>query len=225
MESAQPYAREPKRLGWPQILAIVLLAMVLTAGITLWLVKLYLFPSEFTPVALNEREMSVLSAKLESLDSPHTTANRSGPGTGDALKPEAYSEAGASRDIHFSERELNSLLAKNTDLAKRVAIDLSDNLISARILIPMDEDFPIFGGKTLRARTGVEFSYEGGRPVVKLRGVTLMGVPIPNAWLGGLKNIDLVGEFGNDEGFLKTFSDGVAAVKVEEGSLKLRLKE
>jgi len=36
-----------------------------------------------------------------------------------------------------------------------------------------------------------------------------MGVPIPNAWLGGIKNIDLVKEFGADKGFWKTFSDGV----------------
>jgi len=116
-------------------------------------------------------------------------------------------------------------MAKNTDLAKRIAIDLSDDLISAKILVPMDEDFPVFGGKTLRARTGIEFSYENERPVVKLKGVTIMGVPIPNVWLGGLKNIDLVREFGSDEGFWKAFSDGVAAVKVEEGRLRVRLKE
>jgi hypothetical protein len=141
------------------------------------------------------------------------------------LQPQAYSEAGASRDVHFSERELNSLLAKNTDLARKVAIDLSDDLISARLLLPMDPDFPVFGGKTLRARAGVEFAYENERPIVKLRGVTIMGVPIPNAWLGGLKNVDLVGEFGSDSGFWKAFADGVAAVRVEEGTLMLQLKE
>ena len=226
MDPAQPNIQEPKRLGWFQILAIVLVAMVITSAATLWLVKSYLFPSEFKPVSLSEREKTELSAKLESLNAPLTVK---GPAAraddSDRLEPEAYSEAGASRDISFSERELNSMLANNTDLAKRVAIDLSDDLISARILLPMDEDFPIFGGKTLRARTGVEFSYENERPVVKLKGVTIMGVPIPNAWLGGLKNIDLVGEFGSDEGFWKAFADGVAAVKVEEGSLKLRLKE
>lgn len=225
METAQSNAEEPKRPGWFQVVAIVLLAMVITAGVTLWLVKSYLFPSEFTPVSLNRQEMSILSAKLESLETPPAPTDRFDADSSDVLKPEAYSETGASRDIHFSERELNSLVAKNTDLAKRVAIDLSDDLISARILLPMDQDVPILGGKTLRARTGIEFSYENERPVVKLKGVTIMGVPIPNAWLGGLKNIDLVKEFGSDEGFWKAFSDGVAAVKVEEGSLKLRLKE
>jgi hypothetical protein len=225
MDSAQPIVQQPKRLGWFQILAIVLVAMIITSAATLWLVKSYLFPSAFTPVSLSAQEESVLSAKLDSLSTPQASGSPAATDNGGALKPEAYSEVGASRDIRLSERELNSLVAKNTDLAKRVAIDLSDDLISARILLPMDEDFPIFGGKTLRARTGIEFSFQNERPVVKLKGVTVMGVPIPNAWLGGIKNIDLVQEFGSDEGFWKAFSEGVAAVKVEEGNLKLRLKE
>ena len=91
--------------------------------------------------------------------------------------------------------------------------------------MPMDQDFPVLGGKTLRARAGVEFAYENQRPVVKLRGLSIMGVPLPNAWLGGLKNIDLVREFGSDQGFWKAFADGVAAVKVEEGNLMIQLKE
>ena len=62
-------------------------------------------------------------------------------------RPEPYSEKGIKREIRFTERELNGLLAKNTDLAKKLAIDLSDDLISAKLLLPVDEDFPILGGK------------------------------------------------------------------------------
>ncbi|MCB1850455.1 MAG: arginine N-succinyltransferase [Gammaproteobacteria bacterium] len=225
MESTDSSTREPKHLGWLQISAIVILAMLATAAGTFWLVKSFLFPSEFTPVSLSEREQSVLSAKLESLDKPWGPTDRAAVKPGEPLTPEAYSEAGASREINFSERELNSLLANNTDLAKRVAIDLADGLISARILVPMDEDFPLFGGQTLRARTGIEFAFRNERPVVRLKGVSIMGVPLPNAWLGGLKNIDLIEEFGNDDGFWKTFADGIAAIEVEEGRLKLKLKE
>ncbi len=210
-----------KHFSWPQLLLVVLIAMLATIGITLWLVKVYLFPSEFTPVTLSSQEQRQLSRKLERLD---PTAPRDGT-TGGALTPEPYSEAGASREVRFSERELNALLANNTDLARKVAIDLSDDLISARILVPLDPDFPIFGGKTLRVRTGIEFAYQDGRPVVKLKGVSLMGVPLPNAWLGGLKNIDLVREFGSDEGFWKAFADGVEAVRVEQGNLMLKLKK
>jgi hypothetical protein len=135
------------------------------------------------------------------------------------------SEKSIKREINFTEKELNALLAKNTDLARKLAIDLSDDLVSAKLLVPVDEDFPVFGGKTLRVRTGVVFTYVKGKPVVILKGVTIMGVPMPNAWLGGIKNIDLVKEFGTDKGFWKTFSDGVEDIKVEKGFLKLKLKE
>lgn len=216
-----------KRFSWLQLLAIVLAAMLVTIGITLWLVKVYLFPAEFTPVTLSGQEQQTLSKKLERLDPASANPGSAAKSTAadDDMTPEPYSEEGASREVRFSERELNALLASNTDLARRIAVDLSDDLVSAKILVPLDPDFPIFGGKTLRLRTGVEFAYQDSRPMVKLKGVSLMGVPLPNAWLGGLKNIDLVQEFGNDEGFWKAFSDGVDAVKVEQGKLMIKLKE
>jgi hypothetical protein len=106
-----------------------------------------------------------------------------------------------------------------------LAIDLSDDLISAKLLLPVDEDFPILGGKILRLKSGMVFTYNNGKPIVILKGISIMGVPIPNAWLGGIKNVDLVENFGADRGFWKTFSDGVEDIKVEEGLLKIKLKE
>jgi hypothetical protein len=83
----------------------------------------------------------------------------------------------------------------------------------------------VLGGKTLRVSTGVEMAFRDSRPVVALRGVSIMGIPIPNAWLGGLKNIDLVSEFGDADGFWKSFADGVEHIQVKEGALNVRLKE
>jgi len=226
-----------KRFGCLQVFGLIVIAVIITAGITILVFKTYFFPSEFKPVTLNPHEEQVLTAKLENLDSigtavnayrndiPNKSSKSDGFDPNATLEPEPYSEKGIKREINFTERELNALLAKNTDLAKKLAIDLSDDLISAKLLLPVDEDFPIFGGKTLRVRTGVVFTYDKGKPVVILKGITIMGVPIPNAWLGGIKNIDLVEEFGADTGFWKTFSDGVEDIKIEEGFLKLKLKE
>ena len=72
---------------------------------------------------------------------------------------------------------------------------------------------------------GLTLAYKNNQPVVALKGVKLMGVPIPNAWLGGIKNIDLIREFGADEGFWKTFSHGVASIKVEKEQLSIQFKE
>lgn len=226
-----------KRFGCLQVFGLIVVAVIITAGVTIIIFKTYFFPSEFKPVTLNPNEEQILITKLDKLDSIgadvnlHRKDNLKKPSKADrfdssaTLEPEPYSEKSIKREIIFTERELNALLAKNTDLARKLAIDLSDDLVSAKLLVPVDEDFPIFGGKTLRVRTGVVFTYDKGKPVVILKGITIMGVPIPNAWLGGIKNIDLVKEFGGDKGFWKTFSDGVEDIKIKEGNLKIKLKE
>ncbi len=217
-----------RRFGCLQVTVFIVLAMVVAAAVTFWVVRTYVFPSEFKPVALSDAEARVLDTKLQRLDSfeaAGVSAERVPPVRSDDLRPERYSEAGASREIRFSERELNALLAKNTDLARKLAVDLSENLISAKLLVPVDPDFPILGGQILKVRAGLELAYAAGRPVVVLKGISVMGVPIPNAWLGGIKNIDLVREFGADEGFWKAFAAGVELIRVEEGGLQIKLKE
>jgi len=226
-----------RRFGCLQVFGIVAVAVVVTAALTLLFVKAYLFPSAFKPVVLTRTEEKTLSAKLEELDpwgseagsnkdEKHPRKPEAGPpGTGATLEPEPYSEKGLKREVAFTERELNGLLAKNTDLADKLAIDLSDNLISAKLRLPVDKDFPILGGQILRLRSGVELSFKDGRPVVALKGVTVMGIPVPNAWLGGIKNMDLVETFGTEAGFWKAFSDGIEDIRVEKGLLKIKLRE
>jgi hypothetical protein len=219
-------------LSWPRVVLIILVTMLVTIGGTYWFLKAYVFAREFKPVELSVKEEQVLEEKLRALGydvdvrQPGRVADRP-PDIDERgfLKPERYSEEGARREVSFNERELNALLAKNTDLAKKLAIDLSDDLVSAKLLVPLEEDFPVLGGKTLRFNAGVEMAYAGEKPVIVLKGVSVMGVPVPNAWLGGLKNIDLVGEFGADEGFWKSFSDGVENIQVEDGRIKIKLKE
>ena len=213
-----------------RIFLIVLVTILVTAGLTFWAIKTWIFPSEFTPITLSVKEEQVLEKKLELFDRAQTGRSRNSESSAgqrdmDALEPEAYSEEGADRSITFTERELNSLLANNTDLAKKLAVDLSDNLMSAKLLIPVDEDFPIMGGQILKVRAGVEIAYRDSRPIVILKGVSVMGVPVPSAWLGGLKNIDLIKEYGNDAGFWKAFADGVEDIRVENGKIMVQLKE
>lgn len=202
------------------VVLIVLVAIAATAGVTYWVLANYIFLKEFTPVELKAREERVLDEKLRAIG-----VDATGPDAVETLEPEPYSETGANREIAFTEREINALLAKNTDLARKVAIDLSDDLVSAKLLIPLDEDFPMLGGKMLRVHAGVELAYREGRPVVVLKGVSLMGVPIPNAWLGNLKNVDLVREFETDRGFWKNFADGVDHIHVENGRMIVKLRE
>ncbi|MDH3889021.1 MAG: arginine N-succinyltransferase [Gammaproteobacteria bacterium] len=221
-----------KRSSGLKIFLIVLVTIIVTAALTFWVVRSYIFPAEFKPVQLSASEEQVLTEKLERLDMMQSRRTSSGknnqnvkdPDNG-VLEPEAYSEIGASRSITMSERELNGLLAKNTDMAKKMAIDLSENLMSAKLLIPVDEDFPIMGGQILKVRAGMELAYRDNRPIAVLKGVSVMGVPIPNAWLGGMKNIDLIDYYGNEAGFWKAFADGVENIQIEDGNITMTLKE
>ena len=225
---------EKKKGGCLKIGLLMIGVVIVTAVVTLWVAKVYLFPKEFKPVQLSASEEKVLSSKVDALTSrsavltneKRVRRSKTQPKaiSQDELKPEPYSEKDADREIHLTERELNGLLAKNTDLARKLVIDLSDDLASAKLLVPLDPELPFLGGKTLRVTAGMELRYSERKPVAILRGVSLWGVPIPNEWLGGIKNIDLVREFGNDHGFWNKLAAGIEHIQIENGSLTIKLK-
>ncbi len=213
-------------IGFFKGLGIFVLACVFIAALVLLGIKFILFPGEFKPVKLSDKEEVVLEQKLDTLETANPSISfRGGNSLNAPLEPRAYSEDGAVRAVSFTERELNALIAKNSDLATKLAIDLDDGLASARLRLPLDPDLPVVGGKVLNASAGVELGYENGKPIVVLKGVMIWGVPIPNAWLGNLKNIDLVKEFDGDEGFWKSFSNGIANINLERDKITVRFKE
>ncbi len=211
--------------SFKQLAAVAVGVMLLTAAGATLAVKIWFFPQPFKPVELNQQEEQRLEEKLEQLAPSSGSAQPENANEDERLQPESYSEEGASREISFSEREINSLLAKNTDLADKLAVDFAENLISLRLLLPLDPDFPVMGGKILRLRAGVELVWRDGQPMVILKGVSLMGVPLPNAWLGGLKNIDLMQEFGGQPGFWQSLGAGLESVSVQDNKILLRLRE
>jgi hypothetical protein len=255
-ENAMEQHRKRGLSGW-HVFLIVLVTALITVAITFWVVRTWIFPSEFKPVELTVQEEQVLETKLERLDTlqagrtrgsakavkrnREAAADSKATGEAQMLEPEAYSEEGADRSISLSERELNALLARNTDLARRLAIDLSEDLLSAKLLVHVDPDFPVLGGQIIKVRAGMELAYRNDRPVAILKGVSVMGVPVPSAWLGGMKNIDLVESYGSElggmknidlvesygseSGFWKAFADGVDNIRIRDGSLTMVLKQ
>ncbi|PLX80637.1 MAG: arginine N-succinyltransferase [Desulfuromonas sp.] len=212
-----------------KIFGIVVVACIVSTLVAVTAVYFFLFPGPFKPVDLSTKEEQALEQKLDRLGSlnrtPSTHKSQDKHGAGGSFKPEKYTESDADREITLTEREINALLAKNTDLAEKLVIDLSEDMASAKLRIPLDEDFPFIGGKTLKVSAGLEMSYRAGRPVVVLRGVSLWGVPLPNAWLGNIKNIDMVKEFGAEQGFWKAFADGVDEIEIRDGQLRVKVNE
>ncbi len=177
-------------LGSLRLFGIVFLSILLALLLAFVAIKYYFFPNDFNPVVLSGKEQQALNSKLQVLGLGELSAGLAEPRPGlkigekKALEPEAYSELDMDRQIVFSERELKALIANNTDMAGRLAIDLSNDLISAKLLMQMDEGLPVIGAKTLKVKAGIGLSYEQDRAVVMLRGVSILGVPVPNAWVG-----------------------------------------
>jgi len=204
--------------GW-RTFGIVIITILVTIGVGYWVINSYLFPSSFNSIQLNKKEQKVLDTKIRVL------RNQSQSTKTDVLEPEAYSEANADRNVYFTERELNALLANSTDLSNKLAIDLSGDLASAKLLIDLDPDFPFIGGKTLKVTAGMELRFFNGKPVAILKGVSVWGVPLPNAWLGNMKNIDLIKELGDSNGFWHGLSEGIELIEITEGNLHIKLRK
>jgi len=218
-------------LGCLHVFGLLLAVAVVAALLTAWWVKSNLYARAFSPTHLNEKEERVLAAKLDHLDRSGRRDTESAPAKpsdavrGRTLAPEPYAEDASAREIRITEKELNSLIARDEDVARRVAIDLSDDLVSLKLLVPLDEDIPVLGGKTLKLKCGVALSYAEGKPVVAVRGVSIGGIPLPGAWWGDIKNTNLVREFGGGGGFWDRFSRGVEDLLVRDGVFVIKLKE
>lgn len=225
MENAQ--TTPPKNsFGCLHVLLIIVILLLITILGSLWWLKRNVYASEFKPVTLNPAEQVVLDAKIKQLETPAPIpATVPVPSSPDSVEPEAYSESAESRRIEFSEKELNALVAGDPEMARHVAIDLTDDLLSVKIIAPMDQDIPIAGGKTFKLNMGLSLSYADGKPSVIIRGISLGGVPLPSAWMGDIKNKNLVEKFGESGGFWDMFSKGVEHLEVKDGRFILHLKE
>ena len=204
--------------------AVVLFCLVMLLA-AVW-IKRNVYASKFTPVSLSRNERAVLETKLSQLKEKEPFSPKENhPRENKTLAPEPYTEEGADREIHLTERELNALIANTPDVAEKVAVALSDDLISVKLVLPVDDEVPVLGGKRIRLHMGLTVRYEGKKPTIALKGVSMGGIPLPNAWLGSLKNVNLVEEFGGGEGFWEVFTAGVRSIRVRRGELRIELNE
>lgn len=239
--SASPPRPPRGGIGWLGVTLIVIATMIVTLLAGALAVRYVLFADQFEPVTLDREEQAALDRKLSAIGvgpaegPPDAPRDRFAPNvdefnTEGRLRPEPYRGTEGPSEVHFDERELNALIARDPELARRLAIDLSRDLISVKLLVPLPPDFPVMGGQTLRVTAGAQVRQALGpvgepRLAVVVTGVSLWGVPLPNAWIGGLRGVDLVEQYGNDPGFWQALAEGIETVRVDEGELVVRLAE
>lgn len=158
------------------------------------------------PVILTADEKTAVERKIDAVHKPE----------------EPHYEKGG-RDIVLTEREINGLINDQTDLGRKLKIELGRDSIYARLEMDLDPDVMLIGGRHLKARARVLAKTEDGVPSLVVDDVTVWGVSLPNAWLGNLKGQDLFRELleGEDDGRIP----GIESIKVEPGQLRIRLQE
>jgi hypothetical protein len=213
--------RRSSRLAW-LVVAVLVLLLVLAGA---WIAYL-LYAERPVSVTLSADERQVLDAKLDRLRGAARREELAEPSAKPpdvvredaALVPEVYAEDPERRRVRFTERELNAMIARDPVLAGRAAVRLSPGQVSASFLVDVPEDMPLVGGRTLRVQTGLHLVTEEGRVRAQLLGVSVGGIPVPTAWLGGLKGADLLATSG-----LGGLGQGIESLQVSDGALDLLL--
>lgn len=203
----------------------LLLVIVATVAITLWWIQ-----RPIKPVVLSAREKALIDEKLRNFDrgnssqvTPPSSAAQN-PGSAPAPDRQRFYTPG-SKVLKITEREINGLLNANTDLGKFVRLEFARDAIQAYVAVPIPQDFPVGGGRMFRARGRFLLSLDReGIPNATLEDVTVLGLSLPKAWLGGIKGENLLGEaVGKRNG--SPVLKGIKSLHVESGALVLQVED
>ena len=233
----------PKKTRWLLYgcgtLLALLLVIVATVAITLWWIQ-----RPIKPVVLSASEKAAVEEKLQHLGGGNATApaattpvrllrlqprSRSRCCAHAALSPAQPEQdrpyVPGSKVLKLTEREINGLLNANTDLGKSVRLEFANDAVNTYVAVRIPEDFPVGGGKMFRARGRFRVSLgNGGAPYAILEDVTVFGLSLPKAWLGGLKGENLIGQaIGERNG--SPILQGIKSLRVEPGALVLEVED
>ncbi len=184
------------------LLIFVGIAVIIALGVGVWL----WFNRPITPVELSQQETQALERKLDDLE---------------AAEEPVYERG--SKEIIFTERELNGLLHTNTELGDKLKLTLVTDAVHARMETDLDQDLPLVGGRRLKAKARFFVGDVAGRPSLVLDDLTVWGASMPNDWLGGMKGKDLLADILNPSS--GTGIGGIESLRIERGRLVIRLAE
>lgn len=220
---AAPVASAPAavapRSSWKKKVLVVSAIVLGSAGIaaagTAFWVKHNFYASALNPVALTQTEQASLNGKLQILGQQSTAA------AVPAVDPEV-----AKRTLTISEREINAFLSEQ-GFGEQVKVEFTHGGASATVLVPVDKDAPILAGTTLRFRFAFGARMDNEKHFAfSLNDISVGGVPVPNAWLGNLKGLNLLADSPlHDDPAVKGFLAGIRDFKIEGGTMRIVLNE
>lgn len=236
--TALPAGEAGRRSLAPLWIALGVITTLAVAGVCTYN---YYFHASIQPTELNEREMVVLNEKLKTIEE---NSERAPDGS---LRNDVVLESGRvtvlppvapvppaeppadGRTLTLTQRELNGILNHNTEFGQYVKVDLKHGYFDVTAIVPVPEDAPFLGGKTLRLSIDMNLRKdEGGEMVLAVRDVSLLGLPLPSAWLEALgisKGDNLLDELEAQSPFFERFFAGLEKVELAGGEMKVRVAE
>jgi len=193
---SQPRKRKRKIFIIAGVLALLLVS---TAAAYYWWSN-----RQINPVTLNTAEQQVLDNKIET------------------VQERRYQPGG--KILVLTERELNALFHHNTGLGDKVRFELANNAIHARIQTDLDQDLPLVGGRTLKAKARFKLTDTDNKPAIILDDLTVWGISLPNAWLADLKGKNLMTQLGIDSTNYR-ISKGIDDITVDHGKITIHIAD
>jgi len=195
------------------ITSIVFGTATLAVAGTAWWVKHNVYASAFTPVALTASEQSALDQKLAVLKQSGAAET--------PVDPEV-----AKRTLTITDREINAFLEQQ-GLGEQIKVNLHNGGGTATFLLPMSSDGVPGSGPTLRISVSLGAKMDEHKKfALSISDVSVGGVPLPNAWLGNLKGLNMLSDssVSNDPAF-SAFAAGIRDFSIRAGQLSVVLNE
>ncbi len=203
----------PKRSFWRHPLVITLGVLLGLAGFAaasagIWW-KTNFDPAPFKPVALTSQEEVAFEQKLA------VFSGNAAPVT-DLEK----------RTLVITEKEVNAWLAKN-DLGENVQVRFKDGKITGAIILELPADFPMLAEQKIKASLAfVAHLNDASRDLaLQVDDVTVGGMPLPNAWVGDIKGMNLVDESARVDPAMEKFLKGIRQFEIRDGLAVVKLNE
>ena len=212
--------------------------LLLTIAVLLFL--LWWAQRPITPVKLSPAEKEVVEGKLRQIGDGAARAE-----AGDANAPAAGGDArvptlpgdnipaqepdrpylAGSKVLKLTEREINGLLNENTDLGQKLRLEFGRDAVNAYLAVPIPKDFPVGGGRMFRARGRFRVALgQEGKPFAVLEDITVLGLSLPKAWLGGIKGENLLDNIATNRDGSPVLR-GIKSLRVEPGALVLEVED
>lgn len=184
---------------------ILITLTLVTLLVTTAAVAIYWWTNRpITPITLNTTEQHALDQKMA------------------AVQERTYERG--EKILILTEREINALFHRNTGLGDKVRFEFADNAIHARVNTELDQDIPIIGGRTLKAKARFKLTDPENKPAIILDDLTVWGISLPNAWLADIKGQNLISNLGIDLPENR-IAQGIEEISVTHGKITIRLAD